>query len=61
MKNCILESILNIRFEQALGTNASRRIISTDMDSLILNLAEKKSAEFNESDILTLRQAANVF
>ena len=39
MKHCIFKYIPNIRFEQELGTNSSQRIISTNLDSLILKLA----------------------
>ena len=60
MKHCILKYIPNIRFEQALGTNTSQRIISTNLDSLILKLAEQTSTELDESDISILRKATKV-
>ena len=61
MKKHIEKNVSNIKFESTLGNNSSQQIISTDLNSLILSLAEKKSLEDDETDVEALRRAAKIF
>ena len=60
MKTCISDNITNIKFESTMGNNSSQRVISTDMNALILHIAEKYAKQDDEEEFAILKKAAQI-
>ena len=60
MKKCISDNITNIKFESTMGNNSSQRVISTDMNALILHIAEKYAKQDDKEEIAILKRAAQI-